>query len=229
MTVLAIENRARARGVAPMSRIDRDGELVQALRRREATAAERLVTTYGGRAYRLAFGITCNGQDAEEVVQDALWAVVHKIDTFRGESAFGSWFYRIVTNAAYQRLRGRSARRADIPLDEVLPAFHADGQEARTVADWSASVDDPSRGTELRLVLIAAIDELPADYRSALVLHDVEGLSNTEVAQALHVTISAVKSRIHRARLFLRKQLATYMSARDGDETAVHCENNSRA
>jgi RNA polymerase sigma-70 factor (ECF subfamily) len=191
----------------------RDGDLVGALRRGLPGAAESLVTAYGDRAYRLAIGITGNGHDAEEVVQDALWSVVRRIDTFRGESAFGSWIYRIVANAAYQKLRGRSARRLEIPLEDVLPSFHEDGRPAGAVTDWSASLDDPSRRAELRLVLGGAIDELPADYRSVLVLHDVEGFSNVEVAQALHLTVANVKSRVHRARLFLRKRLAGYMSA----------------
>ena len=78
------------------TRIDRDGLLVKALQRREPAAAELLVASYGDRAYRLAKGIAGSAQDAEEVVQDAFWTVVRRIDTFRGESAFGSWFYRIV-------------------------------------------------------------------------------------------------------------------------------------
>src|SRR5207245_66865 len=86
-------------------RIDRDDLLVKALQRREPAAAERLVASYGDRAYRLAVGIAGNARDAEEVVQDAFWAVVRKIDTFRGESTFGTWFYRIVANAAYPKLR----------------------------------------------------------------------------------------------------------------------------
>src|SRR5947209_9233077 len=80
--------------------IDRDGQLVEALRRCEPAAAERLVATYGDRAYRLAIGITGTAEDAEEVVQDAFWTVIRKVDTFRGESAFGSWLYRVVANAA---------------------------------------------------------------------------------------------------------------------------------
>src|SRR5467141_458281 len=105
--------------VAQERRVDRDRDLVEGLRRHEAAAAERLVTTYGDRAYRLARGITGNAEDAEEVVQDVFWTVVRKIDTFRGESAFGSWLYRIVANAAYQKLR-RPGRRSEISLDEVL-------------------------------------------------------------------------------------------------------------
>src|SRR5262245_8090336 len=100
------------------TRVDRDQDLLTALRRREPLAAERLVSTYGERAYRLASRITGNGEDAQEVVQDAFWTVVRKIDMFRGESAFGSWLYRIVANAAYQKLRGRQSRRYELSLDE---------------------------------------------------------------------------------------------------------------
>jgi RNA polymerase sigma-70 factor, ECF subfamily len=193
-------------------RDDRDRALLAALRARTPDAAERLVATYGDRVYRLAVSITGSSQDAEEAVQDALWSVIRKIDTFRGESAFGSWIYRIVANAAYQKLRSRSSRRAEIPLDDVLPAFHENGPAA-PIADWSMDLDDPSRGTELRLALTSAIAELPADHRTALQLRDVEGLSNSEVAEVLGVTVATVKSRVHRARLFVRKRLATVMAA----------------
>ncbi len=107
--------------VAHRPRADRDLDLLDALRLHEPAAAERLVTVYGERAYRLAKSITGNEQDAEEVVQDAFWTVVRKIETFRGESAFGSWLYRIVANAAYQKLRGRQSRGRELSLDEVLP------------------------------------------------------------------------------------------------------------
>src|SRR2546425_565553 len=119
-------------------RTDRDRELVEALRLHEPTAAERLVATYGDRAYRLARGITGNAEDAEEVVQDVLWTVVRKIDTFRGESAFGSWLYRIVANAAYQKVRGRQSRRAEVSLDDVLPLFDERGRHA--TLKWSILV-----------------------------------------------------------------------------------------
>src|SRR5260370_20168543 len=90
--------------------IDRDAELLEALRRRDATAAERLVSTFGDRAYRLAIGITGKQQDAEEAVQDVFWNVIRKIDTFRGDATLGSWIYRITANAAYQRRRSGSRR-----------------------------------------------------------------------------------------------------------------------
>ena len=211
MIALAIENPWFSRRATP-ARVDRDGGLLEALRRRAPDAPERLVATYGDRAYRLAVGITGSAPDAEEVVQDALWSVIRKIDSFRGDSAFGSWLYRIVANAAYEKLRGRASRRAEVSLEDVLPAFHEDGR-AVPIADWSSSLDDPSRSIELRLVLTAAIAELPPDYRTALLLHDVEGLGNAEVAEALGLTLANVKSRVHRARLFVRQRLAATMAA----------------
>src|SRR5438309_2762761 len=134
----------KTEGVADARGADGDGDLVEALRRDEPMAAERLVTRYGERAYRLASRITGNRQDAEEVVQDAFWAVVRKIDSFRGESAFGSWLYRIVANAAYQKLRGRQSRRHDLSLDEVLPSFDESGRHVAPMADWSPRVDNPA-------------------------------------------------------------------------------------
>jgi len=195
--------------------MDRDLDLLQALRRHEPAAAERLVSRYGERAYRLARRITGNGQDAEEVVQDALCTVVRKIEMFRGESAFGSWLYRIVANAAYHSLRRRQRRRRELSLDDVLPLFDADGSYATPVADWSPRVNDPAVQAELRTALSAAIDELRATYRTALVLRDVEGQSNAEIAIALGLTVSVVKTRVHRARLLLRKRLGQSMTARE--------------
>src|SRR5438128_7742522 len=160
--------------VAHRPRADRDLDLLEALRLREPTAAERLVTTYGERAYRLARSITGNGQDAEEAVQDAFWSVVRKIDTFRGESAFGSWLYRIVANAAYQKLRGRQSRDRDLSLDDVLPPFDARGRYVGPLADWSARVADHSAQTECRVALTSAINGLRPAARAVPVLPAVE-------------------------------------------------------
>ena len=196
-------------------RADRDHDLLEALRCHEPMGAERLATRYGERAYRLARRITGNEQDAEEVVQDAFWTVVRKIDTFRGESAFGSWLYRIVANAAYQKRRGRQRRQREISLDEVLPRFDERGCHAAPVTDWSAGTADPSVQAELRTALTAAIDELPAAYRAVLVLRDVEGRSIAEIGETLELSSAVVKTRAHRARLFLRKRLGEHMTAID--------------
>jgi RNA polymerase sigma-70 factor (ECF subfamily) len=184
---------------------------VAQLRREDAGAAEALVSTYGDRAYRLAIRITGNASDAEEVVQDALWTVVRKIDTFRGESAFGSWLYRIVANAAYQKSRGQRRRRPEISLDDVLPVFHEDGQHAASITDWSPRVNDPAHQVEIRRVLSEALDGLSEDDRTAVILRDIEGCSTAEVAETLGLSVANAKSRVHRARLFLRHRLAAAM------------------
>jgi RNA polymerase sigma-70 factor, ECF subfamily len=202
-------------GAVQERRADPDRELVEALRLHEPIAAERLVAKYGDRAYRLARGITGNAQDAEEVVQDVFWTVVRKIDTFRGESAFGSWVYRIVANAAYQKVRSRQSRGAELSLDDVLPRFDEQGRHVAAMADWSARVEDPAVQTDLRVALTSAIDKLPPDYRTALLLRDVEGLSHPQIAEALSLSLPTVKSRVHRARLFLRKQLGDAMTTLD--------------
>jgi RNA polymerase sigma-70 factor (ECF subfamily) len=199
--------------VAPGARVDVDAELVAALRREEPDAADRLVERFGDRVYRLAMRITGSREDAEEAAQDALWTAARKIQMFKGESAFGSWIYRITANAAYQKLRTRRQKSAEIALDDVLPSLDGEGRHFEPMDDWSNRVDERALQGELREVLREAIDGLPADYRTALVMHDVEGLSNPDIAETLGISLPAVKSRVHRSRLWVRKQLAEYLGA----------------
>jgi RNA polymerase sigma-70 factor (ECF subfamily) len=199
----------------PASRLDPDQALVDALRRDDPAAAEALVDAYGERVYRLALRITSSPEDAEEAAQDALWTVMRKIDGFKGDSAFGSWIYRVAANAAYQMLRRRRTKSREIALDDVLPALEQGGHHFEPMDDWSRRVDERAVQRELRGVLEREIDTLPPDYRTALVLHDVEGMSNPDIAAALGISLPAVKSRIHRSRLYLRQRLAAYY--RDGD------------
>ena len=193
------------------TKTDGDAALVEALRREDPEAPEQLVETFGDRVYRLALRITGSNEDAEEAAQDALWTAARKIGTFKGESAFGSWLYRIAANAAYQKLRARKAKSREIGMDDVLPTLDDDRRHFEPMADWSDRVDEQALQGELRRVLSDAIDGLPPDYRTALVLHDVEGLSNPDIAETLGISLPAVKSRVHRSRLFVRKQLADYM------------------
>ena len=191
--------------------VDRDADLVEGLRRQEAGAAEALVAAYGDRVYRLAIRITGNSSDAEEVVQDALWAATRKIETFRGAAAFGSWVYRITANAAYQKRRGRRVERNGVSWDELGPSFDELGQHVQPGVDWSPRLHDPALRAELQSALRAAIDELPAEHRATFLLHDVEGLSNCEIVETLQIKLATVKSRVHRARLFLRSRLTGYV------------------
>jgi RNA polymerase sigma-70 factor (ECF subfamily) len=210
--VSQVHDRLTRGGDPAPARVDRDAALVESLRRRDPGAAEALVATYGDRVYRLAIRITGNEQDAEEVMQDAFWTATRKIDTFKGESAFGSWLYRVTANAAYQKLRGRHGRRQEVPWDDAAPMQDGDGHQGGLSGDWSAKIEEPALQAELRAVLAAAIDDLPGDYRTAFLLHDVEGLSNPEIAEALSISLPAVKSRVHRSRLFLRRRLADYLA-----------------
>jgi RNA polymerase sigma-70 factor (ECF subfamily) len=190
--------------------IDPDTALVEKLRRQDAGAAEALVGTYWDRAYRLAIRITGSPLDAEEVVQDALWAVSRKIDTFRGVAAFGTWLYRITANTAYQKLRGRRSTRDDVSWEDLAPSFDTKGQRVKTPTDWLRTLQDPASGSELRAVLNAAVGELSAIYRTIFILRDVEGLSHAEIAEALQLKTGTIKARVHRTRLFLRNRLADY-------------------
>jgi RNA polymerase sigma-70 factor (ECF subfamily) len=192
-------------------RVDPDASLLEGLRQEAPEATEHLVERYADRVYRLAQRITGSREDAEEVTQDALWTAARKIQSFKGDSAFGSWLYRIAANAAYMKLRSRRARAREIALDDVLPALAENGAHFEPMDDWSPRVDEQALNAELRGILETAIDDLPPDYRTALVLHDVEGLSNPDIAETLGLSLPAVKSRVHRSRLFLRKRLSDYM------------------
>jgi RNA polymerase sigma-70 factor (ECF subfamily) len=188
-----------ARGYADTrARKDREHDLVTALRREEPDAAERLLHTYGARAFRLAVRITRARPDAEEVVQDALLTVVRKIASFRGDAAFGSWVYRIVANSAYQKIRARRRRQDEVSADAV-PGLMLEGGRL--------AADDPARQTEVRTALTEAIDELPQHYRTVFVLRDLQGLSTVEIGRALRLSASNVKTRVHRARALLRERL----------------------
>jgi len=211
------------RPLFPRKTVDPDAALVEQLRRQDAGAAEALVGAYWDRAYRLAIRITGNASDAEEVVQDTLWAVSRKIDTFRGVGGFGSWLYRITANTAYQKLRGRRGTRHEVSWEDLGPAFDDRGQHVEAAVDWSKRLQDPAIESELRSVLSAAINELPVVWRMIFLLHDVEGLSNPEIAATLRINLGTIKSRVHRTRLFLRKRLADYM-----DGTSSACERSRR-
>ncbi len=187
-----------------------DFDLLASLRRGEMGALEALAERYGSKIYRLAFGVTRNQADAEEVLQDVLLTLARKGGSFEGRSALGSWLYRITTNAALNKRRGKRLE-LETPLEDLLPTFKADGHRAgdRTfiLADWSQNPEEELLSGERRRVLERAIDSLPDHYRAVLVLRDVEGLSNESVAEVLDESVPSVKSRLHRARMVLREQL----------------------
>ncbi len=187
--------------------------LLARARQGDGAALEALMSEYAARMYRLAFGITRNPADAEEVVQDVFLTIVRKGQSFEGRAALGSWIYRVTTNAALNKRRGKR-HEVETPLEECLPTYKADGHRAgdRTfvLADWSQDPEAALLSNETRRQVNRAIDALPERYRAVLVLRDVEELSNEEMADALGESVASVKSRLHRARMALREQLTRH-------------------
>jgi len=189
-------------------------KLIKQLRAQNEAALGAFMAQYETRVFGLALRLTGNRQDAEEVLQDVFLTVFQKIDSFRGDAKLSSWLYRIATNAALMKLRKRPKVK-EIPLAEELgPAMTEEGMIAEPVADWSRLPDDELERKELTRRIEAAITQLPPDYRSVFVLRDVEGFSTEEAREILSLSEAALKSRLHRARLFLRKQLADYAVGR---------------
>ena len=194
------------------ARVD-DHELIARLRSGDAAAIETLMERFTPRLYRLAHGITRNAADAEEVVQDVLATIAQKLDTFQGRAALWTWLYRVTTNAALNKRRGKRYE-VEVPLEPDLPAFRADGHRegdrAFLLADWSQRPDEALLSKEARALLDRALARLPAEYRTVVVLRDVEELSNEEASRILGDSVGSVKSRLHRARMALREQLTHF-------------------
>lgn len=165
---------------------------------------EELISRYETKAYNLAMRLTRNEQDAEEVLQDVFVTVYRKIDSFEGKSKFSSWLYRITVNAAFMKLRKRKKHQA-ISIDEMLPQLESQASAQR--GSFTDRCDSRALSNEMRHTMEDAIRRLPEEYRAVFVLRDIDGLSNKEVGELLSLSIPAVKSRLHRSRLMLRKRL----------------------
>jgi RNA polymerase sigma-70 factor (ECF subfamily) len=193
--------------------IDADVGLVERLRDGDPAALEPLMERYASRVFRVAYGITRSEADAEEVVQDVFLTLFRKIGSFEGRSALGTWIYRVATNAALLKRRGKRAQ-VEVSLEDCLPTFgedgHREGDRTLLMADWSDTPEQDFVSRETRAVVSRAIDALPPHYRAVLVLRDVEGLSNEEVAEAIDESVASVKSRLHRARMALRELLTRH-------------------
>jgi RNA polymerase sigma-70 factor (ECF subfamily) len=194
-----------------------DLSLLERLRSGDPAVVEALMGEYAARAYRLAYGITRNQSDAEEIVQDVFLTICRKGESFEGRSALGSWIYRITVNTALNKRRGKR-HKVETSLEAQLPRFkddgHREGDRAYVLADWSQNPEADLLSGETRAILNRAIDGLPDHYRAVLIMRDVEELSNEEIAQMVGESIASVKSRLHRARMALREQLTRYLGPR---------------
>ena len=189
--------------------------LVQAAKRGDVSAFEQLVKRYDRNIFRIAQHITQNREDAEDVVQDAFLKAYENLEQFQGNSKFYTWLVRIAVNESLMKLRRRRSDRT-VSLDEDIET--EEDTMPREVADWSPNPEQLYKQGELKDILRRTIQGLPASFRTVFVLRDVEGLSTEETAEALDLSIPAVKSRLLRARLQLRERLNKYFRQGKGGD-----------
>ena len=198
---------------APKSAKARDTQtgLIERLKAGDEAALETLFSLHSAKLYNVALRILGGDpSDAEEVIQDVFLTAFRKATMFQGNSQFSTWLYRLTVNAALGRIR-RSKKHKEVECEEFLPKFQKDGHhQVRPVIDWSDTLDEKYSQQETRALLARALDQLKPVDKSVVVLSDVEGLSDREIAETLNLTVSAVKTRLHRARLFLRGKLAVH-------------------
>src|SRR5215210_8559268 len=189
-----------------------DRQLIARLQAGDDTAVQDLADRYGSRIYQLALRHMKNREDAEEVVQDVLMKVYRKVGAFRGDAALSSWIYRITFNTAMSRLRTARYQRSQADDAQLLASFNDEGGAIprQEVADWSDMADERVLRSQLRRRVLRAVLALPAIYRAPVVLRDIQGMSTEEASAVLQVKDQTLKSRLHRGRLILRKQLADF-------------------
>ncbi len=189
--------------------------LVQAAKRGDVSAFEQLVKRYDRNIFRIAQHITQNREDAEDVVQDAFLKAYENLEQFQGNSKFYTWLVRIAVNESLMKLRRRRSDRT-VSLDEDIET--EEDTMPREVADWSPNPEQLYKQGELKDILRKTVQGLPGSFRTVFVLRDVEGLSTEETAEALDLSIPAVKSRLLRARLQLRERLNKYFRKPKGGD-----------
>ena len=183
--------------------------LVRDLQNGNLDAYDKLAEIYQKKIYGLSFHLTRNQMDAQDVTQEVLLTLFRKINMFQGKSAFSSWVYRIAVNASYMKLRTKK-KEPNVSIDELMPSFNSAGFQQEKIQDWSENTESLLFTKETRDVINKAVELLPEKEKVVFLLRDVEGLSSEKAGEILDLTVPAVKSRLHRARLFLRKKLSNY-------------------
>jgi len=186
-------------------------ELARALLAGDAGAFERFVDVYNNKLFRYTFAMCGQREDAEEVAQETLMKVFENLAQLREPERLKPWVFRIAKNACLtKRRKSLFAPREEVSLDELRPRSDGSGERVE-IADWSALPEKLASDSELRRALREAVQELPDLYRAVFLLRDVENLSTDDAAQVLDVSTDAVKTRLHRARLMVRKQLDEHL------------------
>lgn len=186
-------------------------EIIEGMRAGDDRAFERLVREYIGPLRAVALRLLQNAADADDAVQESFLSAFRNFDSFRGDARLGTWLHRIVVNAALGRLRKRK-RRPDtganvVDVSELLPRFHDDGHPEHFSEPWVQPAEELATRAETREQVRQMIDKLPDNYRTVLILRDIEELSTAETAELLELSPGTVKVRLHRARQALRNLL----------------------
>lgn len=198
---------------------DSDAALIKSFRAGSNESFELLIRRYETKVHNLAMRLTRNAEDAEEVLQDVFVTVYRKINGFEGKAKFSSWLYRITVNAAFMKLRKRKQDQS-VPLDDMLP--HMQNKAITQKNAFGARSDVRAVNNEIRFALETAINKLPDEYRAVFILRDIDGLSNKEVGDILQLSIPAVKSRLHRSRLMLRRRLRRFYEDYSNDSKIAY-------
>ena len=193
-------------------------DVVERARAGDVAAFEELVSRYERKIFRLAKNITNSDEDAEDVLQEAFLKAFEHLDDFKGDSKFYTWIVRIAVNESLMKLRKRRSDKT-ISLDETLDT--GDDAVAREIAVWEGNPEDRFSQREIRDILESAVESLHPIYRTVFVLRDVDELSTEETAEALGLSIPAVKSRLLRARLQLRERLTRHFKRKEDDAFAM--------
>lgn len=178
-------------------------ELVAAAQKGDETAFATLADRYSTRVLRILARITADDDTAQDALQDALLRAWKNIDRFQGRSGFFTWLTRIAINEAY-RTRQRTEARHTIPLDDAI---------GERIPTWGNRPDEIFETREFLSALDAALLRLPEEYRAAVVLRDIEGLDTSDAAGVLEIGEAALKSRLHRGRMALRREMDNYFKA----------------
>lgn len=182
--------------------------LIERSKKGDAEAFGELVRAHEDKIFRLAKSV-CAGlpAEADDVYQETFLTAFKKIGGFRESSSLSTWLYRIAANLCFMRFRKKKSEPFVPLLDEPRPG----GEHAREFRDWEPTPEEAARKAELRDAVAKALGELPVEYRLVLTLRDVEELSNEETAKVLGISVAAVKSRLHRGRLYLRDRFEAGM------------------
>jgi RNA polymerase sigma-70 factor (ECF subfamily) len=198
--------------------VDDEAAVVALARTGDAKAFNELLQRYERKIFRLALHITQNREDAEDVLQETFLKAYQHLDQFQGQSKFYTWIVRIAVNQALMKLRKRKSDRS-VSLDDTIDT--GEDTVAREIAAWDENPEQQYGREELNQILTSAVDGLTPIYRAVFVLRDVDGLSTEETAEALELSVPAVKSRLLRARLQLRDKLTRYFK-RKGDDAFAY-------